>query len=95
MHFQKFKSDSFSVGGSHRSATTKNYGDITNKGSKVFIGFCSICTTMKSVNVSDNTIQAHGLSDFSKLGKKRIYVSKKDGKKCFKKSRQSFGYHNK
>ena len=43
MRFQKFKSDSFCVGGRNRSATKKIYGDITNKGSKVLIGFCSKC----------------------------------------------------
>ena len=35
MSFQKFKSDSYCVGGRHRSATVKIYGDITSKGSKV------------------------------------------------------------
>ena len=28
MSFQKFKSDSFCVGGQHRSSTVKIYGDI-------------------------------------------------------------------
>ena len=44
MTFQKFKSDSYCVGGRHRSATVKTYGDITSKGSKVLIGYCSICS---------------------------------------------------
>ena len=35
MSFQKFKSDSFSVEGRHRSATTKIYGNINSKCSKV------------------------------------------------------------
>ena len=43
MSFNKFKSDSYSVGGRHKSAIVKIYGDITSKGSKVLIGFCSIC----------------------------------------------------
>ena len=64
MSFQKFKSDSYCVGGRRRSATTKNYGDITSQGSKVLIAFCSICKRKKSMTVSENTIQAEGLSGF-------------------------------
>ena len=73
MSFQNNKSDSFCVGGRHRSATTKIYGDITSKGSKVLIGYCSICNRKKSITVSDNTIQAEGLADFFKsLCKKSV-----------------------
>ena len=78
MSFNKFKSDSYCVGGRHRSATVKVYGDITSKGSKVLIGFCSICNRKKSMTVSDNTIKAEGLGSFFKnLGK----ISAKAGKK--------------
>ena len=81
MSFQKFKSDSYCVGGRHKSATVKIYGDITSKGSKVLIGFCSICNRKKSMTVSDNTIKAEGLSSFfKKLGK----ISAKAGKKLAK-----------
>ena len=81
MSFQKFKSDSYCVGGRHRSATVKIYGDKTNKGSKVLIGFCSKCQRKKSMTVSDNTIEAEGLYDFFKnLGKKGLNVSKKMAK---------------
>ena len=81
MSFQKFKSDSYCVGGRHRSATVKIYGDITNKGSKVLIGFCSKWQRKKSITVSDNTIEAEGLSDFFKnLGRKGLNVSKKMAK---------------
>ena len=38
MSSQKVKSDSFCVGGRHRSATTKIYGNITSKISKALIG---------------------------------------------------------
>ena len=70
MSFQKFKSVSYCVGGRHRSATTNFYGDITSKGSKVLIGFCSSCIRKKSRTVSDNTIQAESLGDcFRNLGK--------------------------
>ena len=78
MSFQKFKSDSYCVGGRHKSSTVKIYGDITSKGSKVLIGFCSVCNRKKSMTVSDNTIKAEGLSSFFKnLGK----ISAKAGKK--------------
>ena len=81
MSFQKFKSDSYCVGGRHRSATVKIYGDITSKGSKVLIGYCSICNRKISMTVSDNTIKAEGLSSFFKnLGK----ISSKAGKKLAK-----------
>ena len=78
MSFNKFKSDSYCVGGRHRSATVKIYGDITSKGSKVLIGYCSVCNRKQSMTVSDNTIKAEGLGSFFKnLGK----ISAKAGKK--------------
>ena len=81
MSFQKIKSDSYCVGGRHRSATVKIYGDITSKGSKVLIGYCSICNRKKNMTVSDNTIKAEELSSFFKnLGK----ISAKAGKKLAK-----------
>ena len=81
MSFQKFENDSYCVGGRHRSATTKIYGNITSKGNKVIIGYCSICNGKKSMTVSDNTIKAEGLGSFFKnLGK----ISAKAGKKLAK-----------
>ena len=81
MSFQKFKSDSYCVGGRHKSATVKIYGDITSKGSKVIIGFCSICNRKKSMTVSDNTIKGEGLGSFFKnFGN----ISAKAGKKLAK-----------
>ena len=78
MSFQKIKKDSYCVGGRHRSATVKIYGDITTKVSKVLIGYCSLCYRKKSMTVSDNTKKAEGLSSFFKnLGK----ISAKAGKK--------------
>ena len=78
MSFQKFETDSYCVGGRHRSATKNIYGNITSKGSKVLIGYCSICNRKIFMNVSDNTIKAEGLgSFFKKLGK----ISAKAGKK--------------
>ena len=64
MSFQKFKTDSYCVGGRHRSATIKIYGDITSKGIKVLINYCSVCNRKKSMTVSDDTIKAEGLGSF-------------------------------
>ena len=38
MTINKFKTNSHCVGGRHRYATVKIYGDVTSKGSKVLIG---------------------------------------------------------
>ena len=84
MSFQKFKSDSYCVGGRHRSATKNIVGDITiNKktGKEVLVGKCVKCNRKKTMIVSDNVIQAEGLGDFFKnLGKKGLNVSKKMAK---------------
>ena len=47
MRFYKFKSDSYCIGGRLRSYTKNIYGDVTSKGSKVLIGYCSICKRKK------------------------------------------------
>ena len=52
MSFNEFESDSY-CGGRHRSSTVKIYDDITSKGSKVIIGYCSICNRKKSMTASD------------------------------------------
>ena len=81
MSFQKFKSNSYCVGGRHRSSTIKFYGDITSKGSEVSFVYCSSCNRKKSMRVPDNTIQAECLGDFFKfLGKIGLNVSKKMAK---------------
>ena len=81
MTFQKFKSDSYCVGGRHKSATKNFYGDVTSKGNKVLIGYCSVCNRKKSMTISDDTIKAECLCDFFKIsGKKGLNVSKKMAK---------------
>ena len=86
MSFQKFKSDSYCVGGRHRSATKNIVGDITinkktGKEVKLLVGKCVICNRKETMIVSDNVIQAEGLGDFFKnLGK----ISAKAGKKLAK-----------
>ena len=86
MSFQKFKSDSYYVGGKHRSGTKNITGELTvrkktGKQIKLVVGKCVICNRRKSIIVSDNTIQAESLEDFFKdLGK----ISAKAGKKLAK-----------
>ena len=83
MNSQKFKSDSYCVGGKHRSGTKNITGEITiNKKTgreiKLLVGICMVCNRKKSMIVSDNTIEAEGLGDFFKnLGKRGLNVSKK------------------
>ena len=86
MNSQKFETNSYCVGGKHYSGTKNIAGEITiNKKTckkiKLLVRKCSICNRKKSLIVSDNTIQAEGLGDFSKnLGKKGLNVSKKMAK---------------
>ena len=80
---QKFQSDSYCVGGRHRSGTKDIAGEITvnkktGKDTKLLVGKCMVCNRKKSMIVSDNTIKAEGLGSFFKnLGK----ISSKAGKK--------------
>ena len=83
MSFNKFKNNSYCVGGKHYSATTNIRGDITqNKKAgaavKLLRGTCSTCKRNKSLIVSDQTIQAEGLGDFFRgIGKAAKNVGKK------------------
>ena len=74
MSFQKFESNSYFVGDTHRSASTNISDDITSKGSKILGGHCSICNRKISMTDSDNTTDA---DFFKNLGKKGLNVSKK------------------
>ena len=86
MNSQKFKSDSYCVGGKHKSGTKNITGEITvNKKTgreiKLLVGKCVVCNRKKSMIVSDNTIQAEGIGSFFKnLGK----TSSRAGKKLAK-----------
>ena len=83
MSFQKFKCDSYCVGGRHRSATKKMVGETiiikkTGKEIKLLVGKRVICDRKKTMIVSDNVIQAEGLGEFFKnLGRNGPNVSKK------------------
>ena len=90
MSFQKFKTDSFCVGGTHRSATTNTVGDLTfnektGKEIELLIGRCLKCDRKKTMTVSDNTIAAEGLGDFFKnLDNGGLNETKKIAKKVLK-----------
>ena len=90
MSFQKFKSDSYCVGGRHRSATKNIVGDITinkktGKEVKLLVGKCVVCERKKTIIFSDNVIQAEGLGDFFKnLGKVSSKAAKKLAKNALK-----------
>ena len=83
MSSQKFKTNSYCVGGRHHSSTSNISGDITinkktGKEVKLLVGKCVICNRKKTMIVSDNVIQAEGLGDFFKnLGKSSVKVGKK------------------
>ena len=71
MNSQNFKTNSFCVGGKHKSGTKNITGEITvNKKTgreiKLLVVKCVVCKRKKSMIVSDNTIQAEGLGDFFK-----------------------------
>ena len=86
MSSQKFKTDSYCVGGRHRSGTKNIVGEITinkktGKEVKLLAGKCVICNRKKTMIVSDSVVQAEGLGNFFKnLGK----ISAKAGKKLAK-----------
>ena len=83
MSFNKFKNNSYCVGGKHYSTTINIRGDITqNKKTgmpvKLLRGTCSTCKRNKSLIVSDQTKQAEGLGDFFRgIGKPAKSVGKK------------------
>ena len=75
MSFNKFKNNSYCVGGKHYSATTKIRGILLKRKKtglpvKLLRGTHTTCERNKSLIVSDQTIAAEELDDFFKhLGK--------------------------
>ena len=68
MSSRNFKSDSFCVGGKHKSGTKNIVGQIrfkkkTGEDIKLLVGQCVVCKRKKSTIVSDNMIQAKGLGE--------------------------------
>ena len=74
----KFKTNSYCVGGRHYSGTNNISGAITSKSTKILRGSCTKCRRNKSMTVSDATIEAEGLKDFFKsVGKATVNFGKK------------------
>ena len=81
----KFKPNSYCVGGRHYSGTVYIRGAIgepasriTSKDTKMLKGNCVLCRRNKSMTVCDATIEAEGLKDFFKsVGKATVNFGKK------------------
>ena len=74
----KFKTNSYCVGGRHYSGTNNMRGFITSKGTRMLKGNCVICRRNKSMTVSDATTEAEGLKDFFKIvGRATVNFGKK------------------
>ena len=75
---QKFKTNSYCVGGINYSGTNNISGAITSKGTKILRGDCVKCKRNKSMTVSDATIEAEGLKGFFKsVGRATVNFGKK------------------
>ena len=74
----KFKTNSYCVGGRHYSGTNKIRGDITSKGTKMLNSNCVKCKRNKSMTVSDATTEAEGWKNFFKsVGRASVNFEKK------------------
>ena len=75
---QKFKTNSYCVGGRNYRGTNNMRGFITSKCTKMLKGNCVKCKRKKSMTVSDATIEAEGLKDFFKsVGRAIVNFGKK------------------
>ena len=76
--FNKFKTNSYCVGGRHYSGTINIRGVISAKGTKMLKGNCINSKRSKSMTVNDATIEAEELKDFFKsVGKATVNFGKK------------------
>ena len=75
---QKFKTNSYCIGGRHYSGTNNIRGFITSKCTKMLkVNFVK-CKRNKSMTVSDATIEAEGLKNFYKIvGRATVNFGKK------------------
>ena len=63
----RFKTNSYCVGGRHYSGTNNIRGFITSKCTKMLKGNCVKCKRIESMTVSDATIEAEGLKGLKVL----------------------------
>ena len=74
----KFKTNTYCVGGRHYSGTNNIRSFITSKGTKMLKGNCFKCKRNKSMTVTDATIEAEGLKDFTiSFGRATVNFGKK------------------
>ena len=74
----KFKINSYCVGGRHYSGTNNISGAIILKGTKMLRGSCTKCRKNKSMTVYNAIIEAEGLKDFFKsVGRATVNFGKK------------------
>ena len=74
----KFKTNSYCVGGRYYSGTNNIRDFITSKVTKMLEGNCVKCKRKKPMTVSDATIEAEGLKDFLKsVGRATVNFGKK------------------
>ena len=66
-NLNKFKTNSYCVGGRHYRGTNNIRGVVTAKRTKRLMGSCAMCRRNKSMTVSDATIEAEGMKDFLKV----------------------------
>ena len=59
-NFNKFKTNSYCVGGRHYSGAINIQGVITSKSTKLLKVSCNMCKKNQSMTVSDATIEAKG-----------------------------------
>ena len=74
----KFKTNSYCVGGRHYSGTNNITGLVSAKGTKMLKDNFVKCRKNKSMTVSDATIEAEGLKDFFKsVGRATVNFGRK------------------
>ena len=74
----KFKTNSYCVGGRQYSGTINISGFVSERGTKMLKGNCVKCRRNKSMTVSDATIEAEGLKNiFKSVGKATVTFGKK------------------
>ena len=76
--FNKFKANSYFVGGTHYSGNNNIRRVITSKGAKMLRVGCCECKRNKKLTISDETKSAEGLKDFFEcVGKATVNFEKK------------------
>ena len=74
----KFKTNSYYVGGRHYSGTNNIRGFVLAKGTKMLKCNCVKCRRNESKTVYDATIEAEGLKDFYKnVGRTTVIFGRK------------------